>query len=422
MTKQIGFTPPGLAPGPDGPVRQRHVFYLPGYDPEATKRYRALFARELARYARRFDLPRRTITRAETSPDGQSQTWTVEAGRAGWDTRTTYEVLLWDDIVRADFRRPLILSMALLAAGILHGIVTGKLFRLYGLNWKYGNVILYPFGMTLALAAAATGLGILAARFLGDLVPGPAAAVLGALAGIGAVLAATPLLDRIFLRQLITDWVFNWQHSNGWREDYAARLDAFAARVAARIAARDADEVMIVGHSSGALTAVEVAARVLAAGGGPGPGSPRLAVLTLGAGLPLVTINPRARRPRADIAALVHSDRLVWADYQAPQDWMNFPGFNPAHDHGPVPEAAVIANPVIRSARFRELIDPAVYPRIARRPFRMHFQFLMANDLPGDYDFFALTLGPQSLRDRVLAPDIVPLRADAEPVPAHRVI
>jgi hypothetical protein len=28
-----------------------------------------------------------------------------------------------------------------------------------------------------------------------------------------------------------------------------------------------------------------------------------------------------------------------------------------------------------------------VYRRISFRPFRMHFQFLMANDLPGEYDF-----------------------------------
>ncbi|KMO34350.1 hypothetical protein VQ02_19295 [Methylobacterium variabile] len=424
MTRQIGFTPPDPAAPPAGPVRRRHVVYLPGYDPEAGKRYRALFAREFARYAKRFDLGRRTISRAETRPDGLVQAWTVESGRAGTETHTTYEVLLWDDLVRADFRRPLIVSMALLTSGILHSVATGKLFRLYGLNWKYGNVILYPFGMTLILAALAGLLGWGVARLLGGVLPDLAAAGIGTLAGIGLVLAATPLLDRIFLRQLINDWVFNWQHSNGWRPDYEARLALFADHVADRLRAGGVDEVLIVGHSSGALTAVEVAARVLARDVARNlPASPRLSLLTLGAGLPLVTINPRARRVRAEVMSLVESDRLVWADYQAPQDWMNFPGFNPAHDLGEVPKGPV-RNPLIRSTRFRELIDPVVYRRISFRPFRMHFQFLMANDLPGEYDYFALTLGPQALRDRVLAPAVVPLRPEAppEPVPTHREI
>ncbi|MFH6782104.1 MULTISPECIES: alpha/beta hydrolase [Methylobacterium] len=420
MTTQIGFTPPDLGAQAPGPVRRRHVVYLPGYDPEAGKRYRALFAREFTRYGKRFDLATRRITRAETRPDGLVQTWTVEAGRGAGETHTTYQVLLWDDVVRADFRRPLIASMALLAAGMLHSLVTGKLFRLYGLNWKYGNVILYPFGMVLILAALAALLGTGVAHLLAGWLPGLAAGIAGALAGIGLLLAATPLLDRIFLRQLINDWVFNWQHSNGWRRDYEERLALFADHVAGIVRAGAVDEVMIVGHSSGGLTAAEVAARVLEH---DLPAGPRLSLLTLGAGLPLVTINPRARRVRADVMRLVASDRLVWADYQAPQDWMNFPGFNPARDLGEVP-AGPVRNPAIRSTKFREIIDPEVYRRISFRPFRMHFQFLMANDLPGEYDFFALTLGPQALGERVLTPEIVPLRPETppEPVSVHREI
>ncbi len=154
MTTEIGFTPPEAAVQGSDPVRRRHVVYLPGYDPDSTKRYRALFAREFTRYAKRFAIGRKSITRAETRADGLVQTWTVESGEPGHETRTTYEVLLWDDIVRADFRRPLIASMALLTAGILHSLLTGKLFRLYGLNWKYGNVILYPFGMTVILGGS----------------------------------------------------------------------------------------------------------------------------------------------------------------------------------------------------------------------------------------------------------------------------
>ncbi len=420
MTTQIGFTPPEAAPQGSEPVRRRHVVYLPGYDPDSTKRYRALFVRELSRYAKRFALGSKTVTRAETRPDGLVQTWTVTAGQPGGETRTTYDVLLWDDLVQADFRRPLLVSMALLTIGILHTFATGKLVRLYRLNWKYGNIILYPFGMTVILAALAGLLGTGVAHLLAGWLPRVAAGAIGLIAAIGLVLAAIPLLDRIFLRQLINDWVFNWQHSIGRRRDYEARLALFADHVERIVRAGGVDEVLIVGHSSGALTAVEVAGRVLERGL---PDEPRLSLLTLGSGLPLVAVHRRAEQTRADVMRIVGSDRLVWVDYQAPQDWMNFPGFNPARDLDERPKGAV-RNPLIRSTKFREIIVPEVYRRISFRPFRMHFQFLMANDLPGEYDYFALTLGPQPLRDRVMNPRIVPLRPEAapEPVPVHREI
>jgi hypothetical protein len=93
---------------------------------------------------------------------------------------------------------------------------------------------------------------------------------------------------------------------------------------------------------------------------------------------------------------------------------MNFPGFEPARDLRLKVPKGQVANPMIRSAKFREIIDPGTYRQIRARPFRMHFQFLMANDYAGAYDIFALTLGPQCLRDRVLAENKTPLGADRD--------
>jgi len=90
---------------------------------------------------------------------------------------------------------------------------------------------------------------------------------------------------------------------------------------------------------------------------------------------------------------------------------MNFPRFNPTRDLRLQVPAAQVANPIIRSAKFREIIDPTTYREIKARPFRMHFQYLMANDCAGAYDIFALTLGPQCLRDRVLIGNTNPLGA-----------
>ncbi|KQT50374.1 hypothetical protein ASG52_06015 [Methylobacterium sp. Leaf456] len=426
MSKPFSHTPPGVPEPRPGRVARRHVFYVPGYDPEARSRYRLLFVRELTRYAKVFGQAKREIGRAElapllgSDPHGEPlvQAWRVTGHPETQGAETTYEVLLWDDIVGRDFARSKVASSGLLLAGTADTLVRGLFVAFYRLHWKYGNVILYPFVMLLMLAVAAGAVAYAVHAALGEggtlgldlpaLVTVPAGLVVG-LALLAAMEAA---LNRIFFWQLLNDWVFNWQHGQGWRPDYERRLDAFADHALARMATlheeeTPPDEILIVGHSSGALTAVETAARMIARAPGLGTGDgPNLGLVTLGSGLPLVALQPRAQRLRAEIASLVKSRNLVWVDYGAPQDWMNFPGFNPATelDLALAPDA-VVANPIIRSARFREIISPETYKRVRFRPFRMHFQFLMSNDLPGEYDFFDMTLGPRRLLDRVLDAD-----------------
>ncbi|MFD1302597.1 alpha/beta hydrolase [Methylobacterium marchantiae] len=398
-------------------MRRRHVFYVPGYDPEGRTRYRMLFVRELTLYAKRFGQPKRRLERAVMGKDGLSQRWTVAAEPAVEGAETSYDVLLWDDLVLKDFARWRILSVVLLFLGSLHAIVTGMMVRFYRLNWKYGNVILYPLFLILLLTLVS---GLIAHQVHAHLGEGYGHSLrwpfwltvpLGLMVGIVWIKSLDALLERAFFWQLLNDWVFNWQHGQGWRPDYDARVDAFAALVVDRLATFRAegivlDEVVILGHSTGALTAVEVAARVLAADPVVGTGTTALALLTLGSGLPIVALQSAARRVQSDIASLVVSDRIVWVDYYAPQDWMNFPDFDPVARLPLDLDGQVARNPLVRSAKFREIIDSETYIKVRWRPFRMHFQFLFANDRLGEYDFFAMALGPQRLRDRVTGPRV----------------
>lgn len=418
MTSQISHTPPGRKSFDERQVRRRQVFYLPGYDPEARSRYRLLFVRELTRYAKQFGEPKREIGRAGCSGDGLVQSWTVAAQPATGGAKTYYDVLLWDDIVGKDAARSKFVSVSLLTLGTVHALVAGKLYAFYRLNWKYGNIILYPFVMLLMLAAATAAIALTVQGYLGN--GGPRSLgwplwfsiPLGVLAGLACVKAAEALLNRAYFWQLLNDWVFNWQHGQGWRGDYAQRLDLFAERAFALLAEHGGDpehpldEILIVGHSTGGLTAVELAARLLARDPELGLQGPSLSLATLGSGLPLVAVQPKAERVRADIALIAASQRITWVDYVAPQDWMNFPRFNPLFDLDlKLPAGTLAANPVIRSSRFRDIIDPETYFKVRFRPFRMHFQFLMSNDRRGNYDYFAMTLGPQTLGARAAAPE-----------------
>jgi len=411
MPKRITFTPRQVAQDPARPVARRILFYVPGYDPEAERRYRALFVREIRRYAKGFRIPPPAVTRPITSRDGRHQNWTIEAEDCRTRTRTVYEILLWSDLVQRDMARPYGVSACLNAWALLHVAANGTLLRLYRANWKCGNVILYPFVASLLLLAAALCSSLLGHGLLGIGLGLPSwlALLAGGAAGLWGLRTLAPRLDRAFLWQLMHDWVFHWQHASGRRPDYQERLDAFAAHVLSRIRQAEYDEVLIVGHSTGGLMAVELAARLLAGDAQLGREGPVFSLLTLGSSLPIVALQPRAQATRAAVERLMASRRLNWVDYQAPQDWMNFPGFNPARDLAvTLPEAETV-NPIIRSAKFSEIIDAQTYRQIRLRPFRMHFQFLMANDRAGVFDFFALTLGSRCLRDRVLGNDSAPL-------------
>ena len=52
------------------------------------------------------------------------------------------------------------------------------------------------------------------------------------------------------------------------------------------------------------------------------------------------------------------------------------------------------------SARFNKLFSPETYATIRRDFLRTHFQYLMAAELPGDYDYFLITAGDITLAER----------------------
>ncbi|WP_456684540.1 alpha/beta hydrolase [Bradyrhizobium sp. P5_C11_2] len=332
-------------------------------------------------------------------------------GDAGQEVETIYEVLLWDDLVRRDMGRPLFVSAILNAFALLHVAANGTLVRLYRASWKCGSLILYPFVTTLLLSGTVLMLMWLSHSLLstGLGLPAWATLALGTTAGLAGLYGLGPWLARAFLPQLMSDGIFHWQHANGRRPDYVTRLEAFTDHVHARIRGIEADEIMLVGHSTGALVAAELAARLLLRDDVLGCAGPALSLLTLGSSMPMVAMQPGACSTRAAIEGLVASQRLVWVDFQAPQDWMSFPGFDPSRNLRLRVPAAKIANPIIRSARFRNIMAPGTYRKVDRRPFRTHFQFLMANDFAGVYDIFALTLGSKCLRDRVINEDACPL-------------
>jgi hypothetical protein len=408
----LSFTPFKLRDLHPAPVARRHVFFIHGFDARSGIRFPAFFKRELHRHTARFGAMPRAVSEIRTDPDGLSRSWEVGAPADGDGAAVRCETLVWSDIVHSDLARPASRKLALLARSAVAGLTQGLFFKTSRFGWPYTLLSAFPFFVAFVAPALLIALGtaIFAAVSPSAVADTVCVALFLAAAALALLYGAKKALGRLFFWHILSIRIFFWQHATGRRPDYVDRIAVFRDRVLAEMAhwranpADAPDEVLIVGHSLGAAMAVEVAAQVLARLGTDDRAHPRLSLVTLGSGLPFVALQHEARTLRRDIATLVFSDRIVWCDYQAPQDWLNCYGFNPIFDLGFGRPAFLACNPLIRSAGVKDRIPEDDYKRLRLKPFHMHFQFLKANFRPGEYDFFEMILGRQSLLDRALRP------------------
>ncbi|TNJ40184.1 hypothetical protein [Phaeobacter sp. B1627] len=383
------------------PVRRRRVFYIPGYDPFPPRRYRELYRSEGQAQARLsgYDLaltPKRT-----EGPFG----WHVSARIDGQDVETDIEVLPWSDIVRNSMQTSIAATYVQLVRTAWIYMSCGALWRLMRL--RKGPVIaaLYPVAILLAqagLALAAAGCVAWGAGALGAVLALPTglrglAQVLSSGGAAVAVLLAFKARDnRFFAYYLMHDYAYSAALRGQNPPELEARIAEFTATVRRALADNDADEVLVVGHSSGAHIGVSVLADLLREG--LAEPRPELSFLSLGQVVPMVSFLPRADRLRRDLQEMSEQAEVAWYDVTAPGDGCAFALCDPVAVSGVARPAQ--RWPVVFSAAFTQSLSPARWQALKRRYFRLHFQYLCAFDAPRDYDYFQITAGPLSLRSR----------------------
>ena len=389
-------------------VTRRHVFYIPGFDPVPPRAYRERYRREAARQA--------ALSGYEIAPGAPPQGarfgWGVTARIEGVEVSTGLEVLYWADIVQAGMKGGIAATYLALVRTAWAYIGSGALWRLMRL--RKGPVIaaLYPVLVLLGqlvLALAAGGLGgaiLLWLLGMAGLALPPATAL--ALRAIVALALAWPILrwfqrrDHLYAWYLMKDYAFSSRLGGAYPPEQEARMRDFADRIAAALTG-DVDEVLVVGHSSGAYIAVSVLADLLRAGRLPASG-PALSLLTLGHVVPMVSFLPRATRLRKDLAFLCAQD-VPWVDVTAPGDGCSFALCDPVSVTGVAP--ADKRWPLVISAAYTRTLTPKTQAALRWKLFELHFQYLNAFDnLPGapdDYDYFRITAGPLTLGARFAA-------------------
>lgn len=403
-----------MSSNPESPVCHRRVFYIPGYDPIHPRRYRELYRKEGAEQAR---VSGYEITLSPGKGGGRYG-WHVKGKIDGQSVEADFEVLVWSDIVRDSMEQGIAQTYLQLIRTAWTYIASGALFRLMRL--RKGPVIaaLYPvmFLLVQLLLAGLVAYGVWRG-FSGGwhiLVPGlPALAwlglPLGLVAGYAMLLWFKAKDNKLFAYYLMHDYAYSARSRGANPPELEARMAEFTAEIAKALT-EGSDEVLVVGHSSGAHLGVSILADLIRAGKLPEHG-PMLGFLTLGQVVPMVSFLPDAHRLRADLNYLCTRDEISWVDVTAPGDGCAFALCDPVSVSIHPPEGK--RWPLVVSAAFTQTLSPERWKALKRRFFRLHFQYLCAFDQPGNYDYFQITAGPQTLAARFRTRTPSPSRIEA---------
>lgn len=400
----------------DRQVKTRRVFYIPGFDPHAARRYRELYRSEGKKQG---DISGYEIEIARR--DGARYGWYAGAEMDDAKVFTEFEILPWADIVRdkmsvtvaATYRQLLSVAWIYLSTGtarrlfwLRKGPVLAGFYPVISLLVQF--VLAFVLGATVAGAVTGglqwlveAGAGLVG---FGAAVAGP---VMGAVWTLMWWAIALPILygllrwfrardGQLYAWYLMHDLAYATSHEGAYPPELKERIAAFQEDIAAALLS-DADEVLVVGHSSGAQLAVSVVAGLVRSGRVPANG-PVLSLLTLGQAIPMVSFLPKAAWLRGDLNYLSTRDELTWVDVSAPGDGCSFALCDPVAVSGVAPQGK--RWPLVISAAFTKSLSKEAWAAMRWRYFRRHFQYLCAFDNPQGYDYFRITAGPLTLGAR----------------------
>lgn len=384
---------------------RRHVFYIHGFDPRGPAPYHGFFTAHAGEAGRRWERQIEVSRRSQPAP--HVARWAISSKASGAPSvQVTYELLRWDDEVRRLWaqRRPAALigqSFRVLWAYARSGFM-GEIYR--PARAAFFSVLTPPLLFTLfALASLGVGfLGVLVGGILGRAAELPAEAVT-AVQVFAALLALflVLLVWRHLARRAELWWLtrcldYLWLAAHGDVTRSEKRADEFAQRLG-RVAAEPAlDEIVVVGHSLGALHAVRMVAKALRAHPDLGLGreGPRLLLLFLGQSIPSYTVYERDPDFVRDLIDVTTSERATVIDVTSGSDTGSACRVDLLHR---LDVGGRVSRHRQERPPFHQLLTPQSFRSIRKNPRAYHFQYLKPSERGSGFDYFELLTRPEVL-------------------------
>jgi len=374
-------------------ITRRRVIFVSGYDPQGPQGYYALFGSQLKRacalWHTKFALGPLAIESADIA------SWTVTIGGPNWKVFTRYDFVRQEDMINANCAEPIIRQIYRGVRWMLDDLATGTTFRVFRANWQFGmhHLVLQLLLLAwIATSMAAGALGWYIARHKLDAAT-PIGVAISVAIVFGIFMALRPLAERWLVIRVNNHWPYLREFGRGEANCFDRPIEIGAAHLKELVTANDADEVVVIGHSGGALLAQCMVARALELDPDLGVRDPRIVLLTIGSITPAVAFHPRALKIRDIIRRLAIESSINWIECQSRKDALNFWGFDPVAGVG-IQLGPERCNPLVWQLRFRDMLSAKLYRKLRWKFFRIHFQYIMANQMRASYDYFMLIGGP----------------------------
>ncbi len=376
-------------------VTRRRVFYIAGFDPRPVGIYARTMREQGEAYAalheRRFAMGKRK----DLAP--HLHRWELSMLSPGAECETEYDFLVWNDLVsqRMDRALPEIYRMAL--GDLLHFLRLGLFRRVWAADRRMFGCLIYPYWLLPAFLGASVLAGLWAYGLVQSASGLWPAGLLAGFAVAGLLMLWVARNDgRHFALWLAHYYRFAREEALGSAESLVARRAAFAREIREARASGRYKEVLVVGHSAGALQAVLTLDEGVEESAGD---ATPLGLITIGQNTSLFSLNPEAERARAALARLAARRDLTWVDISSGEDWISFTRLDPtlAAD---MPAIGQKTGPIVLGAGFRAIFSRKQVRWGRMSVLRGHFLFFHANAEPGLWDWYDIILGQGTLAER----------------------
>lgn len=371
-------------------VKKRIVYYLSGFDPRGVRHYHSIYKENAQKQSRVNGIECTVSSRKKVH--NHIYEWEITADDHGVNVHTAYRFLSWDDIIRAQWSSGLVSYYKDLVYYIITCFFNGLMVKYANASPKQMLAAFYPVVYLVGTLMAATYAGIV----LYDWICGWIGIVIAVIAAIGTVSIAERFGNKIGVFWLLRIYAFSVRWGKGEVRSIEDRIDHFTKEIATTLNdSNDVDEILLISHSVGTILAVSVLARALE----KTDNWDKFTMVTLGECIPLVSFQPNAVEYRRELSQIAEKKDLFWVDYTASIDGACFPlhdfmkssGITVKNDEGPQ----------YLSPRFHKLFNVTSYNKLRKDWYTTHFLYLMSTENQGSYDYYAMTMGVETLRNKI---------------------
>lgn len=392
-------------------VNKRCVFYLSGFDPRGGRHYHALYQSEAqlrpAESTSTIEVSRRIVDHGDLA-------WDVQSVADDHTVHTQFKFMAWDRVIRQHWPKSRIKHWLAYLRETPTFLFSGFFQKSWLLGPEPAGLLFFPnvliigtlIAMVLSTALTFGLIDLLNEKWW--------------LAAPVSLLPAWAIWTWAHWFETSRDigwtmrsYAFTARQSKGETPEMEARLTEFALKLIDRAQHQNDDEILVIGHSSGAVMAASMLARAIQLCPDLLQHNPGIGLLTLGQCLPMLGLLPGANTFREELKTLAQTKGLLWVDISAPSDRCCVAMIDPIVSCGvEVPDDKPGAQFLAVNPLFHQLFAEHSYEALKKNAFQLHFQYLKAPPSLGDYDYFEISAGALSLRDRFTPRILAPLPKD----------